>query len=151
MASEYRTQRKKVVDAWVDEIKLKLNGVSPYNSNLFNNVHGYTLFIDQISQFPSVCVVAGDESRQYQPDGFKWRFLNLDIRVYVSDETDPQEELALLLEDLERVIDNNDVLTYDDTVSPNLKTTSSTILSITTDEGVLAPLGVGEIAIQVRY
>ena len=151
MASEYRTQRKKVVDAWVDEIKLKLNGVSPYNSNLFNNVHGYTLFIDQISQFPSVCVVAGDESRQYQPDGFKWRFLNLDIRVYVSDETDPQEELALLLEDLERVIDNNDVLTYDDTVSPNLKTTSSTILSITTDEGVLAPLCVGEIAIQVRY
>ncbi len=143
--------RKKVVDAYVDEIKLKLNGVSPYNSNAFNNVHGTVQFIDQITQFPSICVIAGSESRQYQPDGFKWRFLNLDIRVYVSDETDPQEELALLLEDLERVIDNNDVLTYDDTVSPNLKTTSSTILSITTDEGVLAPLGVGEIAIQVRY
>ena len=66
-------------------------------------------------------------------------------------EDDPQEELALLLEDIERVIDNNDVLTYDDSVSPNLTTTSSTILTIATDEGVLAPLGVGEIAIQVRY
>ena len=151
MASEYRTHRKKVVDAFVDEIKLRLNGVSPYNSNVFNNVHGTVQFIDQITQFPSICVIAGDESRQYQPDGFKWRFLSMEIRVYVSDETDPQEELALLLEDIERVIDNNDVLTYDDTVSPNLKTTSSTILTISTDEGVLAPLAVGEVAIQVRY
>ena len=151
MSSEYRTQRNKVVDAFVKEIKTKLNGQSPFNSNIFNNVHGYTLFIDQITQFPSLCVVAGDETRQYQPDGFKWRFLNLEIRIYVSDETDPQEELALLLEDVERVIDNNDVLVYDDSVDPSLKTTSSTILTISTDEGVLAPLAVGEIAIQVRY
>jgi hypothetical protein len=151
MASEYRTKRKNIVDALVDEIKLKLNGQSPYNSNVSNNVHGHTLFIDQIVQFPSVCVVASDETREYQPDGFKWRFLTLEIRVYVSDETDPQEELALLLEDIERVIDNNDVLVYDDTVDPSLKTTSSTILTISTDEGVLAPLGLGEIVIQVRY
>jgi len=151
MASEYRTQRNKISDAIVSEIKLKLNGQSPFNSNIFNNVHGNTLFIDQITQFPSLCVIAGDETRQYQPDGFKWRFLNLEVRIYVSDETDPQEELALLLEDVERVIDDNDVLVYDDTVSPSLKTTSSTILTISTDEGVLSPLAVGEIAIQVRY
>ena len=75
----------------------------------------------------------------------------MEIRIYVSDEEDAQEELALLIEDIERVIDNNDVLTYDDSVSPNLKKTSSTILTLATDEGVLAPLGVGEISIQVRY
>ena len=150
MASTYRTKRNKIVDAYVKQLE-GINGQSPYNSNLFNEVHGNTLFLDQITQFPSVCVVAGDETRQYQPDGFKWRFLNMEIRIYVSDEEDPQEELALLLEDIERVIDNNDILTYDDSVSPNLNTTSSTILTIATDEGVLAPLGVGEIAIQVRY
>jgi len=150
MASTYRTKRKKIVDAYVEQLQ-GINGQSPYNSNLFNEVHGNTLFLDQISQYPSVCVIAGDETREYQPDGFKWRYLNIEIRTYVSDEEDPQEELALLLEDIERVIDNNDVLTYDDSVSPNLKTTSSTILTITTDEGVLAPLGIGEVAIQVRY
>ena len=150
MASTYRTKRKKIVDAYVEQLK-GINGQSPYNSNLFNEVHGNTLFLDQISQYPSVCVIAGDETREYQPSGFKWRYLNMEIRIYVSDEEDPQEELALLIEDIERVIDNNDVLTYDDSVSPNLKTTSSTILTIATDEGVLAPLGVGEIAIQVRY
>ena len=150
MASAYRTKRKNIVDAYVEQLK-GINGQSPYNSNLFNEVHGNTIFIDQIAQFPSVCVIAGDETRQYQPDGFKWRFLNMEIRIYVSDEEDAQEELALLIEDIERVIDNNDVLTYDDSVSPNEKTPSSTILTIATDEGVLAPLGVGEVAIQVRY
>jgi hypothetical protein len=150
MASTYRTKRKKIVDAYVEQLK-GINGQHPYNSNLFNEVHGNTIFIDQITQFPSVCVIAGDETRQYQPDGFKWRFLGIEIRVYVSDEEDPQEELALILEDIERVIDNNDILTYDNSVSPNLKTTSSTILNLATDEGVLAPLGVGEITIQVRY
>ncbi len=148
--SEYRTARKRVVDAYVDELK-KINGQSPYNSNLFNNVEGHTVFLDQITQYPKVCVVAGDETREYQPDGFKWRFLQLEFRAYVEDENDPQEELALLLEDIERVIDNNDVLVYDDTVDPSLKTTSSTILNISTDEGVLSPLALGEIAIQVRY
>ena len=150
MASTYRTKRKKIVDAYVEQLK-GINGQTPYNSNVFNEVHGVTLFIDQITQFPTVCVVAGDETRQYQPDGFKWRFLDMEIRLYVSDEEDAQEELALLIEDIERVIDNNDVLTYDDSVSPNEKTTSSTILTIATDEGVLAPLGGGEVAIQVRY
>ena len=150
MASTYRTKRKKIIDAYVKQIK-GINGTHPYNSNLFNEVHGNTLFLDQISQYTSVCVIAGDETREYQPNGFKWRFLNMDIRVYVEDAEDPQEELALLIEDIERVIDDNDVLTYDDSVSPNEKTTSSTILTITTDEGVLSPLGIGEIAIQVRY
>ena len=150
MATTYRTKRKKIVEAYVKQLK-GIDGQSPYNSNLFNEVHGNTLFLDQIVQYPSVCVIAGDETREYQPSGFKWRYLNMELRIYVSDEEDPQEELALLIEDIERVIDNNDVLTYDDSVSPNEKTTSSTILTITTDEGVLTPLGIGEVAIQVRY
>ena len=68
----------------------------------------------------------------------------------VSD-NDAQEELALLLEDIERVIDSNDTLVYDDTVSPSLSCTELVVDSITTDEGVIAPLGIGEIAISVRY
>ena len=150
MASTYRTARKKVVDALVKELK-EIDGNFPYNSNVFNNVHGNMIFLDEIQEYPKVCVIAGDETREYQPNEFKWRFLSLDIRVYVEDQDDPQEVLALIMEDIERVIDENDVLTYDDTVSPNLTTTSLTLLSVTTDEGVLTPLGIGEIAITCRY
>ena len=109
------------------------------------------VFLDQIQEYPKVCVVAGDEAREYQPNEFKWRFLSLDIRVYVDNEEDPQEVLALLMEDIERVIDDNDVLIYDDTVSPNLTTTSLTLESLTTDEGVLNPLGIGEMTVLCRY
>ena len=55
------------------------------------------------------------------------------------------------MEDIERVIDSNDVLTYDDTVSPNLTTTSLTLVSMSTDEGVLTPLGIGEMTLTCRY
>ena len=150
MASTYRTARKKIVDALVEKI-LGIDGNFPNNSNVFNNVHGGMVFLDEIQEYPKVCVVSGDEAREYQPNEFKWRFLSLDIRVYVEDQEDPQEVLALLMEDIERVIDDNDVLTYDDTVSPNLTTTSLTLQSLTTDEGVLAPLGIGEMTVLCRY
>ncbi len=150
MASQYRTARKRLVDALVEKIK-GIDGQFPNNSNVFQNVHGGMIFLDDIQEFPKVCVVAGDETRQYQPGEFKWRFLSLDIRVYVEDQDDPQEVLAQLMEDIERVIDNNDVMTYDDTVSPHLTTTSLTLQSMSTDEGVLAPLGIGELNVECRY
>ena len=150
MASTYRTARKKIVEALVKKLK-GIIGNHPYNSNVFNNVHPNMIFLDQIQEYPKVCVVAGDESREYQPNEFKWRFLRLDIRVYVENQEDPQEVLALLMEDIERVIDENDVLIYDDTVSPNLTTTSLTLESLSTDEGVLNPLGIGELTLVCRY
>ena len=145
-----RTKRKKVVDALVNKIKL-INGQYPYNSNVSDNVDGHLKFLDEIEQYPKVCVVAGDEFREYQPNAFKWRLLDLTIRVYIHDNNDTQETLALLLEDLERVIDDNDNLVYDDTVDPSQSTTSLTIGSISTDEGVIAPLGIGEMTARVRY
>ena len=150
MASTYRTARKKIVDALVEKLQL-IDGNFPYNSNIFNNAHGGMVFLDEIQEYPKLCVVPGDETREYQPGEFKWRFLGLDIRVYVEDQEDPQEVLALLMEDIERVIDDNDILVYDDTVSPNLTTTSLTLVSITTDEGALAPLGIGEMTLVCRY
>ena len=150
MASTYRTARKKLVEALVEKIK-GIDGNHPFNSNIFNNAHSGMVFLDEIQEYPKLCVVPGDETREYQPNEFKWRFLSLDIRVYVEDQEDPQEVLALLMEDIERVIDDNDVLTYDDTVSPNLTTTSLTLQSLSTDEGVLAPLGIGEMTLECRY
>jgi hypothetical protein len=146
----YRTQRKKIAEALVKKLK-EIDGNYPYNSNLYQNADSHLVFLDEIQQYPKVCVAAGDEIRQYQPGGFKWRFLTITIRAYVDDANDPQEILSLLLEDIERVVDDNDILVYDDTVSPHLSTTSANIQSIGTDEGAIAPLGIGEMVIEVRY
>ena len=150
MASTYRTQRKKIAEALVVKLK-ELDGNYPNNTNIFNNADSHLVFLDEIQQYPKICVVAGDETWQYQPGGFKWRFLTLTVRAYVHNAEDPQEELALLLEDIERLIDESDALVYDDAVDPNLLTTSLSIESIGTDEGVIAPLGIGEIVLEVRY
>lgn len=146
----YRTARKKIAEALAEKFK-EIDGSHPYNTNVFDNVGSTLTFLDDIEQYPKVCVVAGDETRQYLPDGFKWRFLLISVRAYISNEEDAQETLALLIEDLERVLDESDTLVYDDSVDPNLTTTSMTIQSITTDEGVIAPLGIGEIIVEVRY
>ena len=95
----YRTKRKKIADAMATKIK-EIDGNHPFNSNVFENVSSKMFFLDEIEQYPKVCVVAGDEEREYQPGGFKWRFLTLTIRAYVHNEEDAQEELAFLLEDI---------------------------------------------------
>ena len=146
----YRTKRTKIAEALANKIK-EIDGNHPFNTNVFDNVQSKMVFLDEIEQYPKVCVVAGDESREYQPAGYKWRFLTLTVRAYVHNEEDAQEELALLLEDIERIIDENDALVYDDTVDPNESTTSLTIESIGTDEGVIQPLGIGEMVVEVRY
>ena len=150
MSTAYRTKRKKVITALVAKLK-EINGYHPYNSNVFNNVSGTLKFLDEIEEYPKVCVVAGDEIREYQTGGFKWRLLSVTIRAYVRDEDDAQEELATLFEDIEKIIDENDALVYDTSVIPNGTTTSMTIDSISTDEGVIAPLGIGEMLVTVRY
>lgn len=146
----YRTARKKIANAITEKIKL-LDGNHPYNSNVSNNVSSKLTFLDEIIQYPKVCVVTGAETREYQPNAFKWRFLQISIRAYVHNENDAQEELSLLFEDIERVIDENDTLMYDGTISPPLSTTNMVIQSITTDEGALSPLAIGEMSIEVRY
>ena len=42
-------------------------------------------------------------------------------------------------------------MTKPDGTEINLRTTQSTISEISTDEGLLAPLGIGEIVLTIRY
>ena len=59
--------------------------------------------------------------------------------------------LEELLEDVETVLEDNDPLEYFDSNNIKQSTAQTTILSIDTDEGVLEPLGIGEIVCEIRY
>ena len=93
---------------------------------------------------------AGAETREYQGGGYKDRFLAITIRCYVNEE-DAQDALNILMEDIETVLEDNAQIEYVDKLNNTFKTQQITIISIDTDEGVLEPLGVGEILIEVRY
>lgn len=139
------SQRSKIVNALVEKLKL-INGRTPYKSNLYGkNVLDKLRFWDEINDFPTICVVAGNETREYHPSNFKWGFLNIALKLYVYGENS-HELLENLISDVENIIDANENLTID-----NGTTTEILITSIVTDEGLLSPYGVGEVNLQVRY
>jgi hypothetical protein len=142
------TRRISVVKALAEKFKI-IDGTGSFKTNLFDNSYPKLKFWDEVQDFPCVYLTAGTEIREYMPADFTWGFLNVSIKVYVRSESEAQQQLEDLLDDLEKVIHDNRVLVYDTT--NNLSTTEILIQSITTDEGLLAPYGVGEINVQVRY
>jgi len=137
--------RSAITDAIITKLK-DIDGSGSWNIDLADNVTNKLIFWDEVNDFPYVSVVPGSETREYLPGAFKWGYLNIMIRLYVYDE-EPNEMLEKALVDIETQLDANNVLTYDTGKS----TEQISILSITTDEGLLAPYGVGEIALEVRY
>lgn len=138
--------RRQIVNEIVDLIKTNLTGNSPYLTNVFENVKARQIFWDEVHDYPYICVYSGQEVREYLPGDFKWGFLTINIRIYVNEE-DSEETLEDVLEDLENLIDANNNLT----VAGNDLSTDIRILSISTDEGLLDPLGVGEMTLEARY
>ena len=145
----YSTRRLGIINAIVDKLK-EIDGNGEFNTDVYGNVHPRLKFWDEVNEFPAIHLNAASESRIYQGGGYKDRFLSVSVRVYVQDE-DAVEALEELLEDIETVIETNSRLTYTDRRGDEQTTQQITIVSIDTDEGVLEPLGIGEILLELRY
>ena len=145
----FTTRRAQIVTSLVTKLK-GINGLGSFISNVNDNVVGRLLFWDEVNQFPAVHLNAGSETREYLGGGQKVRFLSVTIRCYVKAE-DAVLALDHLLEDIETVLETNSRLAYLDSQSQTQFTQQITVLSIDTDEGVLEPLAVGEMLLEVRY
>lgn len=141
------SRRTSIINALFEKLKL-IDGNDPYHIDIFNTAIPRLVFWDACNSFPAIYGSTGSETREYMPGGFTWAFLGISLKVYCKGE-DSQMQLEALLEDIETVITNNRVLVYD-TIN-NYETTEILVVSITTDEGLLAPYAVGEINLQVRY
>lgn len=149
MTREYTTRRGSLVKALAEKLKT-IDGTGNFQTNLYNNVEPRLLFWDEVTDFPAVHLNAGQETREYQGGGFKDRFLAITLRCYVNEEN-AADALAALLEDVETVVEANSRLTYTNRLNVASVTNSINIVSIDTDEGVLEPLGVGEMQVEVHY
>lgn len=123
-----------------------ISGSAPYTSNLYSNVIGKLKYWDEVSDFPFVCVTSGNEVRQYLPGNFKWGILNIPIWIYTSG-VDSEKDLENIFSDIETLVDSLQELEY----STGKYTEEINILSLSTDEGLMEPLRIGEILLQVRY
>jgi hypothetical protein len=145
----YSTNRQSIVKAYAEALK-RIDGTGEYFTNLNSNVEPKLKFWDEIESFPAVHLNAGSETRDYQGGGYKDRYLTVTFRCYV-DEENAVDALDGLLEDVETVLEENSSIAYNDKRGKVQCTQQITIIQIDTDEGVLEPLGVGEITTEVRY
>ena len=141
------SKRSKIVQKIVSLLKENLNGLD-YSSNVYNNVSNKVVFWDEINNFPHISISAGNEARQYLPSNFKWAYLSINIRVYIQDEN-AYTVLEEFLGDIEAIIDANNNLVYDSDTGDTTELIS--IISIDTDQGLLEPLAVAEMVLQVQY
>ena len=148
-ARTYSTRRYAVVNALVELFKT-INGTGLFTSNLSNNVFNKLKFFDDVSDFPAVCVTAGNETRDYQGGGYRDRYLDIRIMIFIHEEN-PLEKCESVLEDLETLIESNGRLAYTDKQGNTQYTHDIIVLSISTDEGTLDPVSIGEMSIRVHY
>jgi hypothetical protein len=145
----YTSRRSNIVEALSEKLK-NIDGSGAFLSDVANNVHPQLKFWDEVEDFPAIHLNAGSETREYQAGGYKDRFLSVTVRCYVN-EDEAQYALNALMEDVETVIEENSNLQYFDKQNNEFNCQQITVVSIDTDEGVLEPLGVGEMLIEVRY
>lgn len=140
--------RSGIVDGLVEVFKT-IDGTGDWDSNLFSNVSNRKMFWDEVADFPYVSVSAGSEGRQYLPSDFKWGFLQINIAIYVRGE-DPEKQMEDVFRDIELAVEQNRVLNWDPT-DPCKNTADIQLLTIESDEGIMKPLGIGEMTLSAQY
>jgi hypothetical protein len=145
----YTTRRGAIVSALVELFK-SIDGTGTNTSDLNRQVYPILKFFDDVTNFPAVCVFAGQEFRNYQSGGYKDRFLEVRVNIFVREE-DPLLKCEAILEDIETVIESNGRMAYIDKQGATQYTHDITVLSIGTDEGTLDPISIGEMSLRVHY
>lgn len=146
---DYTSRRMAIVYALANKLRT-IDGTGSFRSNISKTVQERLIFWDEVKDFPAVHLNAGSETRQYQGNGYKDRFLSITVRIYVQEE-DATYALEKVIEDVETVLEQNSRLAYVDQDGATQYTHQISILRIDTDEGVLDPIGVGELTCEVRY
>lgn len=147
-----------ICEALANKIKTELSqdnvGVK-YFHNIYNNVQTKSYLAQEVASFPMITITQGPEEYEYQPGGVRWTLLRVYARAYYKDEYDSERQIQLLLRDLKKVLDTPERIQY--TVSNPDGSTETRYVAIdnlsglTTDEGILRPIAIGELSITLKY
>lgn len=150
------SRRTQIIDFLVTELKrinkqqdartVPVRNGYTYKTNVFNNVFRRQKYLNEINDFPTICVRATGEDRLELGAGVRFGTFGFEIRAYVKNEAiiETEEDLA---DDIEFVLEN---LTSEATARAR-EITDVRITSTETDEGLMAPFGVVIINGILRY
>ena len=141
------SRRRDIINYLVSQLKLIDGTVRAYGytfkTNLSQNVYKGLKYIDQINDFPSVYVQAGEETYRYNSKTNTEAFMTIMVRVYAYEEHSLYK-LEDLVDDVTHALER---IKYDQ----SHRIISAEIVSIDTDSGLLDPYGLGEIMVAVQY
>ena len=153
------SRRKRIIDFLVSELKF-IDGEEDgrnigvvrsgytYKTNVFNNVFRRMKFLNEINDFPTLCVTAAGEDRIEIGAGVRFGTFGFEVRGYVKDEDtiEVEEDLA---DDIEYVLQAAVLLP---SARDNALAITDIILTSTeTDEGLMTPFGVVIVNGIIRY
>lgn len=149
--------RTSIANGLVERLKRDLDGSQPdeFFTNIYGNVSRQTYKFDEIREFPYIAVHIGTETTNYLPSAQQWTYLEIPIIIYDKETSDIQEQLEKLVADVKTSIDTGGSLEYT-VIKPDGTTfacqaTDMAITSVSTDEGLLAPFGLAQMNVTVRY
>lgn len=146
--------RSGIVKAMAERLSTLMDGTGQYVNNIYGNVGNRVKHLDAINDFPYIAITPGPEQREDMPANISWGKLTVSIKIYVDNADDAQGELESLITDIETFVDTHLNLSYN-VVTPSgiqtRETTTNSIVSILTDEGILDPNALGEVVLEVQY
>lgn len=145
----YSSRRYAIIKSLVDLVKT-IDGTGSFRTNIYGNVYPSLKYFDEVAEYPAICITAGQEIRDYQSGGYRDRYLEVRVMIFIKEE-DPLNKCEALMEDVESLVEENGRLAYIDRDGNTHYTHDITINSISSDEGTLDPMSVGEMSIRVHY
>jgi hypothetical protein len=133
------TRRRQIIDGVVTEL-----GQAPDldASNVFRQFK----YLDEINDFPTVCLVAGSESREELGANRRLGSIGVALRGYVFDENNI-DTAEILAQNVESKIDS-----FSANVAARANGVSDArVVSFRTDEGLFKPYGVADLEIEILY
>ena len=136
------TRRTQIVEALVSDIHTNIARMLP------GNVTRKMVFLNEVNDFPFVCMLVEPETRFHYGAGRKLATLALSLRGYVFD-GDSGENIDLA-EDLGMDIDSLVIDTFAE-AHRNLAIEFAGVQSFRTDEGLMSPYGIADLTITITY
>ena len=133
------TRRTQIIDGLVTELGQTLD----INSS---NVFKHFKYLDEINDFPTVCLIPGSEIRQELGPNRRLGSIAVSLRGYVFDENN-LDSAEILAQNVESKIDS-----FSANVAAKANGVSDArVTSFRTDEGLFQPYGMADLDIEILY
>ena len=133
------TRRKQIIDGLVTELG-QTNDVDA------SNVFRHFKYLDEINDFPTVCLTPGSEARQELSANRRLGSIAVSLRGYVFDENN-LGSAEILAQNVESKVDS-----FSANVAAKANGVSDArVTSFRTDEGLFQPYGIADLDIEILY